>query len=473
MMKKNILILTGILISHCLCPALATIYNVNPGESIQTAIDSASYFDTVQVAAGTYVENITLKNGIALVGAGAATTTIDPNGGTVVLANVCDPNTRLSGFTITGGAGSSYGGGIYIYYSDIVITDCAFVGNSANYGGGMYIELGSPTLINCTFSGNMAHDGGGMYSSGTRPTVTNCTFSSNSAVLFGGGIYIYYSDIVITNCAFVGNSANYGGAMRNHFSDPAITNCVFSGNSAILGAGVSNNNSCCPTFTNCTFSKNSASDYGGTMRNYKSTPTITNCIMFHNTADISGDEISNSDSSPVISHSDIAGCGSSAAWNASFGTNEGGNKDADPLFVRQPYDGGDGWGDDPCTPADESANDDYGDLHLTDGSPCIDAGDNSALIANPLDLDGFARVSNNTVDMGAYEVVCLCSLTGDFDCSCGVDFADFAMFLMGWMTEPADGGWNPACDISEPADDLVDITDVRVLGENWLNFYLP
>jgi len=392
MMEKNIVILVGILVSYCLCPALATIYYVNPGESIQTAIDSASYGDTVEVTAGTYAENITLKSGVALIGAGAASTSIDPNDDTVVYADVCDPNTRLIGFTITGAAGSEY----------------------------------------------------------------------------GGGIYNYYSDIAITNCAFVGNSANYGGAMRNHFSDPTITNCVFSGNSAILGAGVSNNNSCCPVFTNCTFSQNSASDAGGAMRNYNSTPTITNCIMFHNTADISDDEISNIGSSPIISHSDITGCGSSAAWDTSFGTDAGGNKDVDPVFVRAPNAGGDGWGDDPCTPADESANDDYGDLHLADSSPCIDAGDNSALIFNPVDFDGNPRVSNSVVDMGAYEVVCLCSVTGDFDCSCGVDFADFAIFLMGWLTEPSDGGWNPACDISEPADHRVDIVDARVLGENWL-----
>jgi len=107
-MKKKVLILVaGIVISHCLCPARATTYYVNPGQSIQTAIDSASYLDTVQVAAGTYAENITLKNGVELIGAGAASTIIDPNGGTVVTAIGCDPNTRLTGFTITGAAGST------------------------------------------------------------------------------------------------------------------------------------------------------------------------------------------------------------------------------------------------------------------------------------------------------------------------------------------------------------------------------
>ena len=61
----------------------------------------------------------------------------------------------------------------------------------------------------------------------------------------------------------------------------------------------------------------------------------------------------------------------------------------DPEFVRDPSDGGDGWGDDPDTvDVDESANDDYGDLRLTPESPAIDAGDNSLLPADEFDLDG-------------------------------------------------------------------------------------
>ncbi len=45
-----------------------------------------------------------------------------------------------------------------------------------------------------------------------------------------------------------------------------------------------------------------------------------------------------------------------------------------------PDDGGDGWGDKSNTQEiDEGANDDYGDLRLQSGTPCIDAGDNLAL----------------------------------------------------------------------------------------------
>ena len=62
------------------------------------------------------------------------------------------------------------------------------------------------------------------------------------------------------------------------------------------------------------------------------------------------------------------------------GTKPGtGNIGDDPMFVRPPDDGGDGWGD--------GINDDYGDLHLMEGSPCIDAGDNTNVPPDTEDLD--------------------------------------------------------------------------------------
>ena len=82
----------------------------------------------------------------------------------------------------------------------------------------------------------------------------------------------------------------------------------------------------------------------------------------------------------------------------------------DPKFVRDPSDGGDGWGDNPDTPdVDESANDDYGDLRLTTHSPAIDYGNDAAAVdtdGNPLstDLDGNPRFYNGSpVDVGAVE----------------------------------------------------------------------
>ena len=79
----------------------------------------------------------------------------------------------------------------------------------------------------------------------------------------------------------------------------------------------------------------------------------------------------------------------------------------DPLLVAVASDGSDGWGDNPDTSDyDESANDDYGDLHVRPGSPVIDAGNNAMAVdgpsGNPLltDLDGGVRIQFGAVDIG-------------------------------------------------------------------------
>ncbi|MHC4624711.1 MAG: hypothetical protein ACYS4W_12505, partial [Planctomycetota bacterium] len=119
-------LLAVVFISYGSFPVMATTYYVNPGESIQAAIDSASYGETVQVAAGTYVENITLKNGVKVLGAGPLSTTIDGAfSGSVVTSTGCDPNTILEGFTIANGTGTNVGSG--------------------DNGGGMWNSLSNPT----------------------------------------------------------------------------------------------------------------------------------------------------------------------------------------------------------------------------------------------------------------------------------------------------------------------------------------
>jgi len=226
------------------------------------------------------------------------------------------------------------------------------------------------------------------------------------------------------------------------------------------------NTPCSPTIINCTFIGNSAITYGGGMYNPDSSPMITNCIMWADSAGIWGDEIFNSMSIPMISYSDIEGCGGSGGgWDISFGTDGGGNIDDDPNFVRNPDDGGDGWG--------VGNNDDFGDLHLLGISPCIDVGDNTAVpLGVTTDLDGRDRIVDGdcdgtaTVDMGAYEFTY--ASIGDFDGDCDVDLGDFGIFALAWLTEEGEGEYNPDCDISIPADDTIDMLDAEIVFRNWL-----
>ena len=58
--------------------------------------------------------------------------------------------------------------------------------------------------------------------------------------------------------------------------------------------------------------------------------------------------------------------------------------------------------------------------------------------------------------------------TGDFEPDCDVDWHDLDILGSAWLSEPNDSNWNPACDISEPNDDIINLPDFAALAENWL-----
>ncbi len=365
------------------------------------------------------------------------TTNGSRDGGGMYNKNYSSPT--VTGCTFTGNFGWGGGGMLNYYLSSPTVSECIFAGNSTEaYGGGMYNrESSSPTVIGCIFTGNSAAVGGGMEnyksssptvisciftgnsadSSGggmdngdsSNPKVISCTFTGNSAGMSGGGMSNTQCSSTVSNCTFTGNSAGEkGGGMRNYESNPTVTGCTFSGNSAGYGGGMNNNINVriSPIVTGCTFTGNRANDGGGMYNFGNSDPTVINCILWGNTASSNGNEIYNSSyyATSTISYSDIAGSLLGGTWDASLGTDGGGNIDTDPLFVDA--DGLDG-----------IAGTEDDNLRLLAGSPCIDVGDNTAVPADtadldddgdtaeaaPFDLDGNARIMNGTVDMGAYE----------------------------------------------------------------------
>src|SRR5260221_10063685 len=106
----------------------------HPFNTIQEGLGVAVNGNTVSVAAGTYFERVTLKNGVRLLGAGAAGTTIDRSnqGNTAVTASNAGPGTSLEGFTITNGTGKwvggyTYGGGVYVINSTGTLKNCLVI----------------------------------------------------------------------------------------------------------------------------------------------------------------------------------------------------------------------------------------------------------------------------------------------------------------------------------------------------------
>lgn len=122
-----------------------------------------------------------------------------------------------------------------------------------------------------------------------------------------------------------------------------------------------------------------------------------------------------------------------------------------------------------------------GNYHLLPDSPCIDAGDNTAVTPGvTTDLDGRPRFLDDLcttdtgygtppiADMGAYEFAY--AYFGDFDGDCYLDvnLVDFAIFALTWMLEAGETGYDPNCDISIPPDNYINWRDLDVFTDNWL-----
>ncbi len=409
-----------------------------PKATIQAGIDVAHPYegDVVLVAPGTYTG--AGNRDLEFFGKAIVLRGNDPDDPETVSATVIDcqgtiedehrafrfrsmegPDSVVAGFTITGG-----------YVS----------GGYAAGGGAVNCLFSSPMIANCTFSGNTAsHDGGAVFNHESNPTLTHCMFNGNAAT-GGGGMYnVERSSPTLTRCAFVGNTARAGGGVFNDDSSPTLTHCIFSGNVATgsvfsAGGGMYNEYSSSPALTNCTVAGNTAvgvaSAGGGIHNRFVSDPTVTNCIVWGNNDAAGSDESAQIDGgSPSVTYSCIQGLSS---------LNGEGNMGDDPGFV-----------------------DDYGDLRLTGGSPCVDAGDPGVVLEpGVVDLDGHARVLCGRVDMGAFEFG-----IGSFECDGEVDLVDWGQLQACFVGEDA-GAYGDGCEAFDfEFDGDVDLCDFAAFEE--------
>ncbi len=372
-------------------------------------------------------------------------------------------NPNLTDCTFIANAVGDEGGGMSSYGNPILI-DCAFTGNSTvnsfSRGGGLY-NAGDSSINNCTFSQNTSvSDGGGMYNYElfSLTTLTNCIFTENTADNDGGGLYNHHSDLTLTGCRFISNSAvNGGGAMYNILeSTQTLVNCIFNHNQATYGGAISNEYSSgvVTSLINCTLTANMAPNGNAVAcEGNPSTFDIANSILWDG-----GNEIYNINSSTVtVSYSDIH-----------TGPAGSGNISADPIFV------------DADGPDDIAGNtDDI--LHLAEGSPCIDAGNNSHPFVPITDiLDGPRLIDDPTtvdtgivtapiVDMGVYEF----AVGGDMDLDGDVDLPDHAVFASLWRDIDCneDNRWCNRADFNYSGD--VTFDDLIMSVTNWLEGATP
>ncbi|WP_147623421.1 right-handed parallel beta-helix repeat-containing protein [Treponema denticola] len=133
------------------------------------------------------------------------------NGGELTLKNL----------TLTGGKGSSWGGGAVLVNESCALNmincnvkDCKV----DNASGGAINAEGKKAVVHIKggeIRGNIARDGGGIsLSRGAKAVLENCTLTGNEAKGLGGAIFATGSSVVMTNCTITGNKAKYkGGAI--------------------------------------------------------------------------------------------------------------------------------------------------------------------------------------------------------------------------------------------------------------------
>ncbi|MHC4474860.1 MAG: right-handed parallel beta-helix repeat-containing protein [Planctomycetota bacterium] len=448
--------------------------------------------------------NFTGNWGTALAGWDVALTNCQFNsnagGGGGAFYSYGTSNNSLTDCVFNNNTSDSAGGGICTGGSDTntTLSNCIFINNTAEYWGGGIYNCGTITLTNCTFIGNSTKTarpmfgnggGGGMFTqcTGKDPTLINCTFIDNySAATEGGGMYAELLVPTLVNCTFAGNHAGTSGGGVSLFviegQIPTFTNCVFAGNTADDDGGGFYSSHDYSKFTNCTFTNNHAAGDGGgyCLDDNLGTVDFNNCIFWGNTAYGEGPQIALKTPNPTVvtvNYSDVQGdwldiyiayeLSTTLVWGS-------GNIDVDPCFVDA-----DG--------ADDSAGTEDDNLRLLSGSPCIDAGDNTAVPADtadldgdgntveptPLDLNGFARFIDDLctgdtgnpgppgpiVDMGAYEF-----LRSDIDSDGSVGFEDYCVIAERWRETSCGlcGGADLTCDGN------VDWNDVRELVAHWL-----
>ena len=251
------------------------------------------------------------------------------------------------------------------------------------------VELHGLTLTGGYADGEVYNEGGGAVNSQSDLTLVDCVISGNATATYGGGIQSFGATM-LTNCRLEGNTADSGGGglWISSYAPSKLTNSVIVGNSSVSGwgGGVGAQYSRI-VFSSSTITGNRALGGGGAYIGYRTTLAMNNTIIALNEARYDGNLEIGQGSQPdcLTIQSSLVGI--------------------DPGFQQNPFDGGDGWGDDPDTPVDEGLNDDFGDLTLRSTSAGVDSGDASLLNGVAWDIrgPGFDRIVNSTLDIGAYE----------------------------------------------------------------------
>ena len=295
---------------------LAADINVASGDSIQSAITSATSGDVLILAAATYSECLEINGkNLTIRGASTSTTTIDGSScstsnqnntimvteGIVVhfeqislnnsngrAVEIHDSTLTLDNIDVSDSGNNSLNGAAIMAYSDAIVTinNSNFEDNGANgsntvKGGVIHVDDNVNLTINDShFEDSYAYKGGAIFAlNNSSITINNSTFEGNQASYTGGAIMLDPSasssqnTLTIEGSTFTNNtidtnsnSAGAGGTIYvNKETEINIANSQFSGSSSTSHGGTLHLDGIKETavLNNVTFQNSSAMGRGG------------------------------------------------------------------------------------------------------------------------------------------------------------------------------------------------------------------
>ncbi|WP_341530276.1 choice-of-anchor Q domain-containing protein [Nostoc sp. UHCC 0302] len=406
--------------------------------------------------------SLQITDDLSIQGTGADLLTINGDHTSSVFEVSNGLSVEIAGLTVTNGYSSNLSGGI-VNNGTLTLLNSAINNNFGYFGSGIY-NSGSLTLLDSSINENLGYKGSGVYNSGTL-TVQDSTVSKNYTQSDGSAGGIYNSGTLTVKGSTISDNVvvnGEAGGIENSGGTAIVINSTISGNhSSYSGAGVYNSgifsvldttisdnqitvnnggggiyNSGTLTVGNSTISSNLAEAGGGIYNQGKlalnnSTITLNTAYNYYDSGSAGG--IDNSENgTAVVKNSIIAGnfdtpdndstnttnpdvVGSFSSNNYNLIGNLNGTRGFDAteqlnVDIKQVLD-----------PSLQINGGSVKTHALVTGSKAINTGLNADVLTDFTDLDNdgnttetipfdergfsFNRISNGTVDIGAFETV--------------------------------------------------------------------
>lgn len=300
--------------------------------TIQAALDAAinGNGDIIHVAAGTYVEHVTIgKNSVTLLGSYPAEggdansrdrdthpSIVDGSNTGIAIDIAAASNVTIDGFVVQNGnntncQASGIGGGVSIHYVNpnppVTLNNNLIQGNTACWGGGVGVLDSAVTLTGNLIRNNTSSRSGGGVSlgSGTTAILERNTLTGNTSNEAGGGLAAgNVSLLTLRRNIIQENQFHNGGGIALQYCLgllDAADNSIISNQAAYDGGGIYYFTCLGGRMVRNKIQHNTAGNWGGGICIFSSRPeALINNLITDNTANRNGGGVSLYDGSTAL-----------------------------------------------------------------------------------------------------------------------------------------------------------------------------